>query len=48
MRVAIEMPKTSFEMESGVIRVWHKGVGDPVAKGEVVADIETEKVLVEL
>jgi pyruvate dehydrogenase E2 component (dihydrolipoamide acetyltransferase) len=48
MRVAIEMPKLSFQMDSGVIQGWRKQVGEPVAKGEIVADIETEKVTVGL
>jgi pyruvate dehydrogenase E2 component (dihydrolipoamide acetyltransferase) len=47
MRVAIKMPKISFEMESGVVQAWRKGVGDRLAKGEVVAEIETEKVTVD-
>ena len=42
MRVAIEMPKINFEMETGVVQAWRKGVGDPVEQGEIVADIETE------
>jgi pyruvate dehydrogenase E2 component (dihydrolipoamide acetyltransferase) len=48
MRVAIDMPKVSFEMESGIIQSWRKAVGDAVAVGEAVADIETEKTVVEL
>jgi pyruvate/2-oxoglutarate dehydrogenase complex dihydrolipoamide acyltransferase (E2) component len=48
MRVAIEMPKINFEMETGVVQAWRKAVGDPVEQGEIVADIETEKAMVEL
>jgi pyruvate dehydrogenase E2 component (dihydrolipoamide acetyltransferase) len=48
MRVAIEMPKLNYEMETGVVQAWRKGVGDPVEKGEIVADIESEKAMVEL
>ena len=48
MRVAIEMPKLNYEMETGVVQAWRKSVGDPVEKGEIVADIESEKAMVEL
>jgi pyruvate dehydrogenase E2 component (dihydrolipoamide acetyltransferase) len=48
MRVAVEMPKLSYEMETGVVQAWRKGVGDPVDKGEIVADVESEKAVVEL
>ena len=48
MRVAVEMPKLSYEMETGVVQAWRKGVGDRVDKGEIVADIESEKAVVEL
>jgi pyruvate dehydrogenase E2 component (dihydrolipoamide acetyltransferase) len=48
MRLAIEMPKASYEMEVGVIRAWHKQAGSLVVKGETVAVIETEKALVDI
>jgi pyruvate/2-oxoglutarate dehydrogenase complex dihydrolipoamide acyltransferase (E2) component len=48
MRVAIEMPKLNYGMETGVVQAWRKGVGDPVQQGEIVADIEAEKATVEL
>ena len=48
MRVAVEMPKLSYEMETGVVQAWRKGVGDRVDKGEIVADVESEKAVVEL
>jgi pyruvate dehydrogenase E2 component (dihydrolipoamide acetyltransferase) len=35
-------------MESGVIATWHKHVGDPVSTGDVIADIETDKAIMEL
>jgi dihydrolipoamide dehydrogenase len=47
-RVAIEMPKVNFEMESGVVHAWTKKVGDRVQEGEVICEIETEKVVVDL
>jgi pyruvate dehydrogenase E2 component (dihydrolipoamide acetyltransferase) len=48
MRVAIEMPKLNFEMQTGVVQAWRKNVGDAVEKGEIVADIESEKAMVEV
>ncbi len=42
------MPRLSDTMESGVIASWHKNVGDPVKKGEILADIETDKATMEL
>lgn len=42
------MPRLSDTMEAGVIAAWHKKVGDPVRKGETLADIETDKATMEL
>src|SRR6266496_2042509 len=48
MAEAILMPRLSDTMEEGVIAEWHKKVGDTVKKGEVLADIETDKATMEL
>lgn len=42
------MPRLSDTMTEGVISKWHKKVGDTVKKGEVLADIETDKATMEL
>ena len=42
------MPRLSDTMTEGVIAAWHKKVGDDVKKGEVLADIETDKATMEL
>ncbi|HRG91466.1 MAG TPA: pyruvate dehydrogenase complex dihydrolipoamide acetyltransferase [Chitinophagaceae bacterium] len=42
------MPRLSDTMEAGVIAAWHKKVGDAVKKGEVLAEIETDKATMEL
>ena len=42
-RTAIEMPKLGYDMETGTIGEWLKQVGDAVARGDVIAEIETEK-----
>jgi pyruvate dehydrogenase E2 component (dihydrolipoamide acetyltransferase) len=44
----ITMPRLSDTMESGVVATWHKQVGDRVGAGDVVADIETDKAIMEL
>lgn len=48
MRKAIEMPKLGYDMESGKIAAWTAKVGDRVARGDVIAEIETEKSTVEM
>ncbi|MBL7734955.1 MAG: pyruvate dehydrogenase complex dihydrolipoamide acetyltransferase [Chitinophagaceae bacterium] len=45
---AILMPRLSDTMTEGVIAAWHKKVGDAVKKGDVLADIETDKATMEL
>jgi pyruvate/2-oxoglutarate dehydrogenase complex dihydrolipoamide acyltransferase (E2) component len=47
-RVAIEMPRFGYDMETGTIAAWVKQVGDRVSRGEVIAEIETEKSTVEM
>lgn len=42
------MPRLSDTMEAGVIAAWHKQVGDPVKKGDLLAEIETDKATMEL
>src|SRR3989304_3410774 len=42
------MPKLSDTMEEGVLVKWHKHEGDPVASGDVVAEVETDKAVLEL
>jgi pyruvate dehydrogenase E2 component (dihydrolipoamide acetyltransferase) len=39
----IRMPKLSDTMEEGRLIAWRKRVGDPVKRGEVIAEIETDK-----
>jgi pyruvate dehydrogenase E2 component (dihydrolipoamide acetyltransferase) len=42
------MPRLSDTMEDGVISAWLKQVGDKVTRGEILAEIETDKALMEL
>ncbi len=48
MEEVVLMPRLSDTMEVGVIAGWHKKVGDTVKKGEVLAEIETDKATMEL
>src|SRR5689334_16121387 len=48
MDEVVLMPRLSDTMTEGVIASWHKNVGDAVKKGEVLADIETDKATMEL
>jgi pyruvate dehydrogenase E2 component (dihydrolipoamide acetyltransferase) len=47
-RIAIEMPKLGYDMETGVVSSWLKQVGDTVARGEAIAEVETDKTTVEI
>jgi pyruvate dehydrogenase E2 component (dihydrolipoamide acetyltransferase) len=48
MDEVVLMPRLSDTMTEGVIASWNKKVGDTVKKGEVLADIETDKATMEL
>jgi len=48
MDEVVMMPRLSDTMTEGVIAGWQKQVGDKVKKGEVLADIETDKATMEL
>jgi len=48
MAEIIKMPRLSDTMTEGVIASWHKQVGDTVAKGDLLAEIETDKATMDL
>ncbi|HKB44489.1 MAG TPA: biotin/lipoyl-containing protein, partial [Chitinophagaceae bacterium] len=48
MAEVILMPRLSDTMTEGVIAAWHKKVGDTVKKGELLAEVETDKATMEL
>ena len=48
MAETILMPRLSDTMTEGVIAAWHKNVGDTVKKGDLLAEIETDKATMEL
>jgi pyruvate dehydrogenase E2 component (dihydrolipoamide acetyltransferase) len=44
----VTMPKLGFDMAEGTLVRWVKAEGDTVEKGEVIAEIETDKATVEV
>ncbi|MHB1277291.1 MAG: pyruvate dehydrogenase complex dihydrolipoamide acetyltransferase [Bacteroidia bacterium] len=48
MAEIIRMPKMSDTMTEGVIVAWNKKVGDTVAPGDILAEVETDKATMEL
>ena len=47
MATSIVMPQMGYDMQQGTVVRWHKQEGDAVARGDVLADIETDKATVE-
>ena len=47
MATSIVMPQMGYDMKEGTVVRWHKKEGDSVVRGEVLADIETDKATVE-
>ncbi len=47
MATIVELPRLSDTMEEGVITKWRVSVGDKVKRGQVIADIETDKATME-
>src|SRR5204862_1720388 len=48
MAEVILMPRLSDTMTEGVIAAWHKKVGNAVKKGDLLAEVETDKATMEL
>jgi pyruvate dehydrogenase E2 component (dihydrolipoamide acetyltransferase) len=48
MAETINMPKLGFDMAEGLLVRWVKNVGEPISKGDVLAEIETDKATVEV
>ena len=47
MATNIVMPQMGYDMREGTVVRWHKKEGEAVARGEALADIETDKAIVE-
>ncbi|MCR4309871.1 MAG: 2-oxo acid dehydrogenase subunit E2 [Deltaproteobacteria bacterium] len=48
MATNVIMPSLGFDMTEGQLARWLKNEGDPVEKGQAIAEIETEKATVEI
>lgn len=48
MAETINMPKLGFDMAEGVLVRWVKQIGEQINKGDVLAEIETDKATVEV
>jgi pyruvate dehydrogenase E2 component (dihydrolipoamide acetyltransferase) len=48
MAQVIRMPRLTDSMEQGNIVAWHKKVGDKIAFGDILAEVETDKATMEL
>jgi pyruvate dehydrogenase E2 component (dihydrolipoamide acetyltransferase) len=48
MREAIIMPALSDTMNNGKLVKWTKKLGDPIKKGETIAEVETDKAVMDV
>ena len=48
MRTVVRMPNLGAEAQAGRLVAWLRDVGDTVAAGDAIAEIETDKATVEL
>ena len=48
MPIEIKMPQLSDTMDSGKILAWNKNVGDVIERGDILAEVETDKANLEI
>ena len=48
MAETITMPKLGFDMQEGTLVRWVRSEGEPISKGDILAEIETDKATVEV
>jgi 2-oxoglutarate dehydrogenase E2 component (dihydrolipoamide succinyltransferase) len=48
MSIEIKAPSFPESVADGTIATWHKQVGEPCGRDELIADIETDKVVIEI
>ena len=48
MSIEIKTPTFAESISEGTVAVWHKEVGDAVRRDEVLLDVETDKVVIEI
>jgi pyruvate dehydrogenase E2 component (dihydrolipoamide acetyltransferase) len=48
MSTDVILPKWGLTMEDGTVVAWHVAEGDSVSQGQVIAEVETEKIEMDL
>ena len=48
MEKNVKMPKLSEDMKKGILAAWMKEPGDTIKKGDILFEVETEKVVSEV
>ncbi|MDD5366194.1 MAG: dihydrolipoyllysine-residue succinyltransferase [Gallionellaceae bacterium] len=48
MRIQVKAPELSESVQSGTLLEWRKKIGDTVARDEILVDLETDKVILEV
>lgn len=48
MKMTLKLGRYGMQMEEATIVRWHKQPGDPIAQGDILYEIETEKVTQEV
>ncbi len=48
MKKLIKMPKLSPEMKNGVLVSWNKEPGEAISKGDIIFEVEVDKVVSEV
>lgn len=48
MKVTLKLGRYGMQMEEATVIKWHKQPGDPIATGDILYEIETEKVTQEV
>src|SRR5580700_4570881 len=48
MAISVVMPALELTQETGKLVSWRKKEGEPVAKGEILLEVETDKAVVEV
>ena len=46
--VEFRMPSLGADMESGFLREWRMKTGDPVKRGDIIAEVETQKGIIDI
>ena len=48
MEIEIKVPLLPESVNDAVVAIWHKGIGEIVAEGDILAELETDKIMLEV